>query len=105
MKSCYSFHNTANVVMHAFLYGYDKYFLPGQKVTIRVISHGLKLQHVHYYWNDKKEIKKFPKVFWGQCIIRARVPKVADNRPVLTVIACAEGNYRHEFHLDLNNIY
>ena len=100
-----SFHCRENVEMHAFLYGYDKYFLPRQRVTIRVVSYNLKLQHVHYYWNDLEGRKKFPKIFFGQCLIRARVPKVADNRPVLTVVVCTEGNYMHEFQFDLNNIY
>lgn len=67
------------------MYGWKKYFLPGNKVTIRFHPQQVKILHVSYSWDEKKKI--FPKVIFNHCIFRARVPKKPGNKPILYIEA------------------
>lgn len=103
MKNQNSFEFLVNGEIHVFWYNYYKYFSPGQKVKVRVVTSPMKLEHLHYYWNDSAKRRKFPKISSMQCLIKSRVPKDAGYNPILTVVVRA-GNNQYQFQLKLNSI-
>lgn len=89
------------------MYGWKKYFLPGNKVKIRFHPQEVKILHVSYSWDEKNKI--FPKVILNHCCFRARVPKKPENRPVLNIeakIQFLDGKIiTVNDTFDINNIY
>ncbi len=102
----YSFSGTNVGAVGVIMYKYNKYFLPGDKVKIRIDPQQGKLLTVFYFWDDGE--RTFAKVQFNHCCFKARVPKKAGNSPVLNVIVkvqCLDGTtYSSEHDFDINNI-
>lgn len=81
----YSINGYEKGALGIIMYGWKKYFLPGNKVTIRLDPQQVKILHVSYSWDEKNKI--FPKIILNQCIFRACVPKKPENKPVLYIEA------------------
>lgn len=84
----------------------DKYFLPGDKVKIKIRPQGVKVLDVLYSWKDGD--LNFGKVLFNHCTFNARVPKKIGNTPVLNVrvkLQIPDGSIEiKEMDFDINNI-
>lgn len=83
MSYIYSINGFGKGAIGIIMYDWNKYFLPRNKVKIRLHPQQVKILHVAYSWDEKDKI--FPKILFNHCCFKARVPKKPENKPVLHI--------------------
>lgn len=102
-----SFVGYSEGAVNVLMYDWDKSFLPGDKVRIRINSQ-MKLTRVSYCWDNGE--KTGVKVFFNHCWFKPRVPnaKVDGNCPVLKIITevqFSDGTETYKEHtFEINNM-
>lgn len=92
--------------VNVMMYNWDKVFLPGDKVKIRIDSQ-MKLSKVSYCWDDgeKTEVK----VIFNHCWFKPCVPEVDKNCPILKIITEVQFSDKtkaeHEHVFEVNNMH